>query len=114
MKLEPIYFYLILAKKKIYEVRVYDTKRKKLNLFDLVVFTNTDSSKSFTARIIELSFFNTFRDAIKNSGIKTILPNATSLENGIKLYESFPHSEGTYKLGAKKFGVVRLKFELCE
>ncbi len=29
-----------------------------------------------------------------------------------KMYEAFPHSTGTFKTGAKKYGVLRMKFKL--
>ena len=40
------------------------------------------------------------------------MPNARSVEDAVKLYEAFPHDEGTYKKGAQKYGVLRIKFEL--
>ena len=47
--------------------------------------------------------------------LKKILPNARSLKEGVKIYESFPHGEGgTYKDAAKKYGVLRMKFELLK
>ena len=46
-------------------------------------------------------------------GIKKVLPSAKSLVEGIKMYEAFPHKEyGNYKDAAKKYGVLRMKFEL--
>ena len=112
MKLDTIYFDAILNKKKIYEVRVNDAKRQKIKLLDTITFSDNSSDRQFKCRIIELSFFNNFKDAIIASGLKKVLPNTHSINNGITLYESFPHSEGSYKLGAKRFGVLRLKFEL--
>jgi len=62
--------------------------------------------------IIELSYFDTFREAISNCGVKKVMPNARSLEESIKLYESFPHAEGSYKEAAKKYGVLRIKLQI--
>ena len=44
--------------------------------------------------------------------IKNILPNATSLGDVIKIYESFLHKERTYKEAAEKYGVLRMKFDI--
>ena len=60
-----------------------------------------------------MSYFKNLRDAIKGVGIKKVLPNARILQGGVKIYESFPHGKGgTFKDGAKKNGVLRMKFEI--
>ena len=112
MKLDTIYFDYILNKKKIYETRVNDPKRQKIHLLDTVNFKDRGSKRTFKAVITELSYFQDFKSAIVNSGLKKVLPNAKSVNEGIKLYESFPHDEGTFKEGAKKYGVLRMKFNL--
>lgn len=112
MKLDTIYYDYILEGKKIYETRVYDDKRQKIKLKDVVLFKDVGSKRTFKATITELSYFKTFKEAIESSGVKKILPNAKSVDDAIKLYEGFPHSTGNYKKGAKKYGVLRLKFTL--
>ena len=108
MNLETIHFENIQNGSKQYETRVYDKKRQLIKLKEIVTFQERDSKRKFTAMITELSWFKNFKDAIKSVGIKKVLPNVRSLEDGIKLYESFPN----YKKGAKKFGVLRMKFHL--
>jgi ASC-1-like (ASCH) protein len=114
MKLDTIYFDFIKNGEKIYETRVYDTKRREIKLLDRVKFVDRGNSKrSFDAVITELSYFNDFKQAIETVGIKKVLPNARTLKEGIELYHSFPHGEGgTFKDGAKKYGVLRMKFNL--
>jgi len=114
MKLDTIYFDYILNGKKIYETRVYDEKRKKIQLLDIVLFRDRSSNRTFKAKITGLSFFDNFKSAILDSGLKKVLPNAKTVSEGVKLYESFPHSEGNFKKGAKKFGVLRMKFQLLK
>jgi len=114
MNLDTIYFDYILEGKKIYETRVYDEKRQKIKLKDVVLFKDGGSKRTFKALITELSYFTTFKEAIEASGIKKVLPNAKSIDAGIKLYEAFPHSSGNYKKGAQKYGVLRLKFKLLK
>ena len=98
--------------KKPYETRVYDTKRQKVQLMDKVLFRDRCSDRTFEALITELSYFKDFKEAILETGLKKLLPNARTVKDGIKMYESFPHLEGTFKDGAKKFGVLRMKFML--
>ena len=113
MHLESIYFNQIKEKKKIYETRIYDKKRQAIRLLDTVTFIDNETKNTFKAKIIELSHFKTFKEAISNVGIKKVLPSCKSLIEGIKIYESFPHKEfGNYKDAAKKYGVLRIKFEL--
>lgn len=96
-----------------YETRIFDKKRQAIKLLDIVTFTEKETKNTFKAKITELSHFKTFKEAISEVGIKKVLPSAKSLVDGIKTYESFPHKEyGTYKDAAKKYGVLRMKFEL--
>ena len=112
MKLDSIYYELIKNKQKLYETRVFDPKRQKMKLLDVIEFTNRETGKKMNAKIVELSHFKTFELAIRDCGLKKVMPNARSVEDAVKLYEAFPHDEGTYKKGAQKYGVLRIKFEL--
>ena len=112
MKLDSIYYELIKNKQKLYETRVLDPKRQKMKLLDVIEFTNRETGKKMNAKIVELSHFKTFELAIRDCGLKKVMPNARSVEDAVKLYEAFPHDEGTYKKGAQKYGVLRIKFEL--
>lgn len=112
MKLDAIYYDLIKSGKKIYETRVYDPKRQKLKLLDTIEFSHRQTGHKMRAKIVELSWFPTFKNAITDCGLKKVMPNARSVEDAVKLYENFPHDEGSYKLGAKKYGVLRIKFLL--
>ncbi len=110
MQLDTIYFDYILNGDKEYETRVFDEKRKKLRLLDVVKFSDKESDRTFKAIIIELSWFSNFKDAISEVGIRKVLPNARSLEDGVSTYENF--DGGNYKKNAEKFGVLRMKFSL--
>lgn len=114
MKLDTIYFDYIKNGVKIYETRVYDKKRRELKILEKIKFIDRgDKNRTFEATIVELSYFKNFKEAIEEVGIKKVLPNAKSLAEGIKIYNSFPHGEGgTFKDGAKKYGVIRFKIEI--
>ena len=112
MKLDSIYYELIKNKQKLFETRVFDPKRQKMKLLDVIEFTNRDTKQKMTTKIVELSHFKNFNDAIRDCGLKKVMPNARSVDHAVKLYEAFPHDEGSYKKGALKYGVLRIKFEL--
>ena len=109
MKLDTIYFDYILNKKKIYETRVNDPKRQKIHLLDTVTFKDRESKRTFKAVITELSYFVDFKSAIVNSGLKKILPNAKSVNEGIKLYESFKRNTLIFSINKK---ILNLSFIL--
>jgi len=110
MNLDTIYFDYIKNKTKIYETRVYDGKRQKIKLLEEVTFLDRGSKRKFKAKITELAWFPNFKKAIEPVGVKKVLPNVRSLVDGVKTYEAF--DGGNYKKNAKKFGVLRMKFEL--
>ena len=100
--------------KKIFETRVFDEKRQKIKLGDSIEFTNqtNPSLKPYTKKVIGLKLFKSFKSAIDDCGIRKILPGVKTAIEGVKLYEAFPHKTGTFKTGAKQYGVVR--FELAD
>ena len=112
MNLDTIYYNFIKNGEKIYETRVFDDKRKEIKLKDIILFKERGSKKSFRAEVVELSYFTNFRDAILDCGLKKVMPNAHSVDKAVELYESFPHDLGTYKVAAKKLGVLRFKIRL--
>ena len=109
MTLDTIYFDYIKNGSKLYEIRIYDQKRQKIKLLDSVKFIDKNNKKRFfNAIITELSYFNIFKDAIEEVGVKKVLPNAKSLVDAVNIYNSFPN----YKENSKKYGVLRMKFLL--
>ena len=110
MHLDTVYYNYIKDGKKIYETRVYDEKRQQIKLLDIIEFKDRQSGEVFEAKVVELAYFDDFREAISSVGIKKVLPNAKSMEKGISIYENF--DDGNYKLNAQKFGVLRMKFKI--
>lgn len=96
---------------KIYEVRVHDQKRQKMKIGDAINFRhNTNKTlPHFRVIIIGKKLFDNFEDAIIDAGVQKLLPNISTVNEAIELYESFPHDEGTYKDGANRYGVVQFK-----
>ncbi len=112
MKLDAVYFDLIKSGKKTFETRVFDPKRQKLKLLEVLEFEHRETKETFQAQIIELAHFKNFREAIVDCGLKKVMPNVASVQKAVTLYETFPHDEGSYLKGAQKYGVLRIKFKL--
>jgi len=53
-------FDLLKNKKKTVEMRLYDEKRKKFNIGELILFTNNESKEELLAEIIDLKRFKSF------------------------------------------------------
>ena len=111
--IEDPHFDNILNGKKIYETRVNDEKRQLVKLGDIIEWTHrTENRQPYSIVVIGIDYFKSFKDAIETSGVKKVLPNVSTVEEGVKLYEAFPHKTGTFKDGAKKYGVVRFHLHL--
>ena len=60
MFLTPSPFRLMKVGAKTVELRLYDEKRRKIRVGDLIEFTNTESGEKLTASVIALHRFDSF------------------------------------------------------
>jgi len=106
-QLESPYYEAVRDGVKIYEVRVYDDKRKIMNIGDSWVFTHsTDKTlPPFTTTIVGIKIYKSFEDAVNETGPIQLLPQIDNVEEAIKIYEGF--NNGKYKTDAITYGVVR-------
>ena len=96
---------------KIYELRIYDDKRKSIKINDLWQFSSNNNKKqSFITKVVNIKTYKSFREAIQDTGLVQLLPQITDLEEGIKIYESFDNNN--YKINAEIYGVVKFKLEV--
>ena len=66
MKLDPAPFYAIRSGEKIFELRLYDEKRRKLAVNDLIEFTNTKNpAKRIQARVAALHRSGSFEELFR-------------------------------------------------
>ena len=120
MSLNEPYFTDIVQGKKIYELRIHDSKRKNIFLEDYIVFTNTETKKQIKCKVVEIILDDSFKNIIQYCKLKYVLPNIDSIENAIDIYEKIPHNElccqgiTTYKDAIRHFGAVAFKLELVE
>jgi ASC-1-like (ASCH) protein len=62
MNLVPWAFEEVKSGRKDIEVRLNDEKRQKMNVGDIIVFTNTETGEQLKVQIIERHLFNTFEE----------------------------------------------------
>ena len=66
MKLSPKPYDMIASGKKTIELRLLDEKRSQIKVGDIIVFTQSFSGESVTAKVVELHKFNTFEELYKS------------------------------------------------
>ena len=62
MNLHPAPFEMIQCGKKTIELRLYDEKRRKINIGDRIVFTNTKSGETLDVEVVKLHIFKSFEE----------------------------------------------------
>ena len=110
MKLAPASFSKIRNRTKTIELRLYDGKRRKIQIGDKIVFVNTGNSlETLEAEVIDLYIFDSF---------KTLYGELPLLECGYDESDvdtASPDDMNVYytKEAQEKYGVVGIKIRLC-
>ena len=108
MSLQNQYFCLIKQGKKSIELRLWDDKRKKIKVGDIIVFHNVDSAETILeTKVVQLYFAADFQELSKITNIKQTGFNdtATMLQTLEKIY---PLSQ------QKKYQVVGIEIQLMK
>lgn len=111
-KLQSPYYEFIRDGIKIYELRVFDEKRQKMNVEDEWIFehnSNKDLPKIKT-KITQTKIYKSFEEAINDTGFDKLLPQVNSKAEAIDIYNGFDN--GNYEINTKTYGVVRFTLEL--
>ena len=109
--LEETYFNQIKNGDKIYELRVFDEKRRKIKNGDIWIFTNKNSNEDnkiiLQTLVKQINIYESFEEAINDTDISKLLPGIETNEKCLEIYNNFPE----YEEKSKELGVVR--FTLC-
>lgn len=87
----------IISGKKLIEGRLNKGLFKNLKVNELI--TLSSKSKRCKVKIINIIKCNNFNDLLSNYSLSDILPNATSIEEGLKIYNSIYSKEKEFKYG---------------
>lgn len=110
MKLTPSPFGMIRNRTKTIELRLYDDKRRKIQIGDKIVFVNTGNPlETLEAEVVDLFVFDSF---------KTLYGELPLLECGYDASDvdtASPDDMNVYytKEAQEKYGVVGIKIRLC-
>lgn len=86
MNLQPEHFCNISCGRKSWELRINDAKRKLFKVGDDLKFQC--NGEIVTTVIIEKRYYDTFEEGLRDIGIRRVLPDLDTIEEGVKLYEN--------------------------
>lgn len=108
MQLKDVHYQEIVRGTKRYEARLYDEKRRSLNLLDVIEFSNTDTDDKVRATITELSHFATFRDGLSAKDFVFVVPGANTMDEAVNIYKKI------YGNKEEINGVIFIKLQLIK
>ena len=109
MRLTPAPFDKIKAGKKTIEIRLYDEKRQKVKMGDIIVFHKLpENTKTIKVEVVELSIFKSFRELFSNfDKSKFGHDQSLSIDGEIQMQREHYSEEDE-----KKYGVVGIHIKL--
>lgn len=108
MNLDPKWFELIIKGDKRYEVRMFDRKRQKIMLNDIIKFINNKTGEEIRKTVIDIDTFDNFEQLFDFYEFGSIVPGVKDIDEAISIYHSIPG----YLDALREFKVV--VFELDE
>ena len=109
IKVQPLYYEKIKSGEKIYEVRLFDEKRKLMHAGDtLIIKKEPLLNEEIVCQIENLVHFKTFSEMAGNLPLNLVGFDSTcSVKDVTRIYYSFYS-----KQDEEKFGVVAIKLKL--
>lgn len=110
MKLNPEPFDKIKSGKKLYELRLYDEKRKNICIGDLIEFTKQNGAEKCLVKVTALYRFDFFADLYKNLPLEQCGYDIGELDKAdpSDMEQYYPKEK------QERYGVVAIKIELME
>lgn len=110
MKLQSKYYDFILNGTKRIEIRLFDEKRKQINIGDTIKFLKEPNlTENFSAEVIGLLRYSTFSDMFKDFDISILADKSmTKIELMNTLEQFYTKEEQT------KYGVLGIRIEILK
>jgi ASC-1-like (ASCH) protein len=107
--LYPKYIDMIKQGTKTTEGRIYSGRFKRLNANQIVRFVDKlDHDYNVLCQITGTGRYKNFHDMLSAEGYTTMIPDATTLEEAITVYNSIP----SFQERAKRHGVIALRLKV--
>ena len=104
--LDDKYFTLIKNCTKTIELRLYDEKRRKLNIGDIIDFENRKTLEHIKVKIVELHLFSNFEELYKHLDKSSMGYMENEKASYLDMEQFYSREE------QKKYGVVGIEFKL--
>ena len=107
MELQDKYFNYMLYGSKRIELRLFDEKRRKIQLGDIITITNAINDKVFDVRVVGLLQYKTFEDLFNDYSIDILADKEMTKEELLNELEKF------YSIDKQKeYNVLGIRIEL--
>ena len=106
MNLQPKYFDFIKDGTKRIELRLYDEKRRSIQLGDIIEFAKSDDEK-FKAEVVGLLRYNSFADLFEDFDISILADSSMTKQELLEVLEEFYSEEKQ-----AEFGVIGIRIKL--
>lgn len=89
------------------EGRINSEKYKKINIGDIITFTDTQNDNFIEGIVTFKHEYKTFETMLKVEGVKNMLPflDDDDLAKGVQIYRDFPGSQRIEKYGCVAIGI---------
>lgn len=108
MTLDKKWFLFVQCGQKVYEVRIWDEKRKQIKIGDTITFTNRETGQTCTKTVVGCTFgFKTFRRIFDTFNYDLVVPGVKNIDQACQIYYDIPgyangiveHTAVVYELG---------------
>ena len=106
MSLQPKYFDFIKDGTKRIELRLYDEKRRSIQLGDIIEFAKSDDEK-FKAEVVGLLRYNSFADLFEDFDISILADSSMTKQELLEVLGEFYSEEKQ-----AEFGVIGIRIKL--
>ncbi len=107
LKLQPKYFNYINNGTKRIELRLYDEKRQKINIGDIIIFQKElELELTLKVKVVGLLRYNSFKEMFNDFTIEIMADNSMTKEELLDVLEEFYTPEKQ-----KKYGVLGIRIE---
>lgn len=106
MNLQPRYFDFIKDGTKRIELRLFDEKRQKIALGDIIEFNKSETEK-FEAKVIGLLRYDSFESLFKDFDVSILADASMTKDELLGILEEFYTPEKQ-----KEYGVIGIRIEL--
>ena len=108
MKLDAKFFDKMRARKKVYEVRLNDEKRKEITIGDKIIFKRRpELIDGMVVRVVEIKRYSSFEQVATSMSLESLGFENENIQSVVDFYHTIYTPEDE-----KKYGVVVFKVEL--